>query len=235
MRSVVVTSFSAEGQALYGDRCLKSLTRHWPGPVSVYLDEPSRYPDADVQLTRDIPGWTTCRAQLLRENPTAAKPTNYIWDAQRFAVKPFVWLDAAERLTCGVLVWLDGDTVTRAAVPDGFAESLLDDADVAYLGRGAMHPETGFVAFRIPEALPLLRWCCDVYQSGAYALLRDGWTDCHVLRAGLQSQGVSARNLTLGLHDGPWNSGVDAMGLSPLGPYVTHFKGSARKRALAHA
>lgn len=233
MRNVVVTSFSPQGQALYGDRCVQSLRQHWRSDVVVYADAPTTYEGVEVRLTADIPGWAACRPTLPRENHRAEKPTNYIWDAQRFAVKPFVWYDAAQRLGTGLLTWIDGDTLTTTAVPVGLPAYALQDADVAYLGRGPMHPETGLLVFRIPEALPLLSLCRDLYGLGHYATLLDGWTDCHVLRACLMA--AEARDLTTALYSGVWTSKVDAMALSPFGPYVTHFKGTARKQALAHA
>jgi hypothetical protein len=158
-----------------------------------------------------------------------------VWDAQRFAVKAFVWLAAAERLERGILTWLDADTVVEAPVPADLPASLLEGADVAYLGRGrTMHPETGAVFFRIPEALPLLRWCVDCYRFDWFRQLEFGWTDCHVLRAGLAATSTRARDLTSHLAPA-WNSSVDAFALSPLGPYVTHYKGTRRKREAAIA
>jgi hypothetical protein len=230
-RDLVVTSFSAEGAARYGNRCVESVVRHWPHPLDVYLDSVLPMPvGVRVDLTGEIPGYEDTRRRLPRQCPGAEKPSNYIWDAQRFAVKPFVWLAAAERLEHGILTWLDADTVVTAAVPTGLPAALLGDADVAFLGRGEMHPETGFVAFRIPEALDLLRWCVECYQSGEFLGFEDGWTDCHVLRAGLFETGAPARDLTSHLA-AVWNSRVDAMALSPLGGYVTHYKGSRKKEA----
>jgi hypothetical protein len=229
-RDLVVTSFSPAGAVAYGHRCVESLRLFWPHPIEVYLDEPMPMPAGVMtHLTNGIPGWAELRRRLPRIRAGAEKPTNYIWDAQRFAVKPFVWLAAAERLERGVLTWLDADTVVTAAVPAGFAADLLGDADVAYLGRGTMHPETGFVIFRIPEALPLLRWCVTCYTSGAFKYFDSGWTDCHVIRQGLNYAPAHARDLTSHLSP-EWTSSVDAFGLSPIGRYAKHLKGPKAKR-----
>jgi hypothetical protein len=215
-------------------RCALSAAKHWSHPVVVYADEPMH----GALLTSDIPGWLATKGQLprIREDaPTTGfdewtrKPASYLWNAQKFAVKPFVWHDAATLLDEGVLVWLDADTVTTADVPPQLVSDLMGDADVLMLGRGAMHPETGFVAFRVPNALPLLTWCRDAYRFGWFAAIAEGWTDCHVLRAGLQAVPLLVRDLTSHLHD-DWRSGVDAFALSPLGPYVEHLKGVQRKR-----
>lgn len=215
VREVIATSFSADG-AVLGERCVDSVRAHWPAELVVYRDD-------------DVTDWRVVRDSLPSTRPDAEKPTNYIWDARKFAVKPFVWLDAAVVLENGVLTWLDADTFVKAPVPMGFSTLLLGDADVAYLGRGTMHPEAGFVVFRIPEALPLLRWCVDCYRTGSFRSLDDGWTDCHVLRAGLVATGIRAVDLTSHLCHA-WRSNVDAFALSPLGPYVEHFKGPRRKR-----
>lgn len=230
-RIEIVTSFSPAGADLYGRRCVARL-RHWPHAAVAYVDAPLALP-VPTRLTTEIPDWPATRARLPHARPDAPiKPTNYRWDAQRFAVKPFVWLDAALRLGAGILLWLDGDTVTTRAVPSDLVEDVLEGADVAYLGRGSMHPETGAVAFRVPAALPLLTWCRDAYRDGAYRTLMDGWTDCHVLRAGLQAVSVRARDLTAHVA-GEWRSSVDAMARSPWGPYVSHLKGAQRKREAA--
>lgn len=234
-REVVVTSFSSEGAELYGRRCVASLVEHWRMPVVAYVDEPMTLAGADVRLTSTIPGIDCRRALPETGRPNGWKPTNYTWNAAKFSVKPFVWLDAAQRLGDGLLIWVDGDTVATKPLPDGGI--AMGDAAVAYLGRGSMHPETGCVLFRIPDALPLLERCVDLYVRGGFRHLQDGWTDCHVFRAALQAADMldirhRSRDMTSHLMPNSWRSSIDAMALSPIGHYLTHLKG-ARKRVAA--
>lgn len=239
MRSVLVTSFSPAGAALYGRRMVQTAVRYWPATVErvVYLDAPLPMPDGvTVRATTDLPEWVACRDRWAHD-PVAQgkstkavprrKPYSYRYDARRFAVKAFVWQDAARQLGEGVLTWLDGDTLTTRAVPADFPARLLGEADVAYLGRGSMHPETGYVGFRMPGAWPLLRWCADAYHSERFRDIA-GWTDCHILRAGIAATGVAARDLTTAAYTGQ----AHIWPVSPLAPYVTHFKG---KQKILHA
>lgn len=245
---VVVSSWSLAGFAQYGARCAAAWARYWPASTSfvVYTDGRCGLRGIEERSTEAIAEWTaikedwhcdpSVRGYRCEAYPDRTKFHEYVWDARRFAVKVFVWADAAARYSgTGVMTWLDGDTETMQPVPAGLTRDLLGDADVAYLGRGAMHPETGYVGFRLPEAWPLIAWCRDAYVSGQFRDLRDGWTDSHVLRAGLQAVSVRARDLTSERYAGEWRSGIDAMGLSPLGLYVTHYKGTQAKRALVYA
>lgn len=236
MRTQIVTSFSARGARLYGRRMVASFGRFWSAlvPLVVYLDAPiAPLLPVETRATTDLADWVAC---LLRwagrpdlhglETPTRPQRKAYLYryDVARFAVKAFVWRDAARRLERGWLTWFDGDTETIRPVPPGFAPALLGDADVALLGRGPMHPETGYVGFRIPEALPLLEWCCDTYTSDRVLEL-PGWTDCHVLRAAVEAvPAVRVRDLTGHLYAGKSN----IWPASPLAPYVTHHKGGQR-------
>ncbi len=237
MRVELVTSFSSAGAELYGRRCVESILKHWPHPLTVYVDEPMQIDGVTQRLTPDIPGWLETKRRLPETRPEAEKPTNYIWNAHKFAVKPFVWLDAAERMGDGVLVWLDGDTVTTADVPSDFIERLMSGIDMAVLGRRNMHPETGFVAFSVPASLPALGACRGYYEQGWFEPMTDGWTDCHVLRAVLQTASLTmmteVRDLTSHAFHGHWRSSIDAFALSPLGRYVQHLKGPKRKREAA--
>ena len=235
MTETLVTSFSPAGERLYGLRMVQSVRQHWPASttVVVYVDGPSRVPAALQRRTADLADWMACRRRWAgdptvqgKSTPTVprSKPYSYRWDAYRFAVKLFVMRDAALRMGAGILTWLDGDTLTTRAIPAGWAASLLGDAAVAYLGRGSMHPETGYVGFRLPEALPLLEWCCDAYSSDRFRALH-GWTDCHILRAGIETVAVPARDLTGHRYDG--HSHI--WPVSPLASYVTHFKGAQKR------
>lgn len=233
---VIVTSWSPDGYRLYGQRFLKRFRKYWPPelPLVLYLDAPAVHPKIDIRYTYDIPAWSVL-TERWKHDPavhgwsTKAYPRekdhSYLWDAARFAVKVFVWRDAARRIKKGTVTWLDGDTETKGYVPVEWPETLLGGADVAYLGRGSMHPETGYVGFRVPEALPLLDWCCEAYLSESFRTMTDGWTDCHILRAGMKAVPVRTNNLTKGRYLGDshiWPS-------SPLASRIEHAKGIRRK------
>ena len=227
----VVTSFSLDGYITYGQEFIASYAGNWAHPLTVYLDTPIPL-DVNTRLTSQMHGWVGTRGRLRSGNPRALeKSDSYLWNARRYAVKPFIWHDAAKRMDSGILCWLDADTVTTGPVPAGILEEMLGKHDVAYLGRGAMHPENGCVVFRLPQAMPLLNWCRSAYMGrGFYRYWKDGWTDCHALRRGLRSSRVRSRDLTSCKHSGQWRSHVDAFALSPLGPYVKHLKGNRQKR-----
>ncbi|HUU34628.1 MAG TPA: hypothetical protein VMW48_11235 [Vicinamibacterales bacterium] len=239
MADQVVTSFSPAGAQLYGRRMVQTYLAHWPEttPLVVYLDarlKPSL--PVETRWTSTLADWAGCLTRWApypslhgRSTPERplSKPYKYQHDVARFAVKLFVMRDAAVRLARGVLTWLDGDTVTTRSVPAGFTTALLGDADVAYLGRGSMHPETGYLGFRIPEALPLLDWCCETYMSDRVLAITTGWTDCHVIREGLAAVPVKARDLT-GQH---YTGRSHIWPVSPLAPYVTHYKGRSKREA----
>jgi hypothetical protein len=239
MSDLVVTSWSSDGYRLYGHRFIKTFVRHWEDAQSrlvVYADDPMAHPKIQVRYTDTIPEWHALKARWqhdpsvhgwsTKEYPRK-KTYSYLWDAARFAVKVFVWRDAARRLSRGTLTWLDGDTQTMRHVSSGWPRTLLGHSDVAYLGRGPMHPETGYVGFRVPEALPLLDWCCDAYLSDNFKSLKDGWTDCHVLRAGLRVvPSVRSLDLTKGRYIGDSN----IWQMSPLASRLDHAKGTRRKR-----
>ena len=218
---VVVTS----GPSLR-DPFLAGLLDSWQGsPPVVYTDD-----NTGLFSTSDIPGWLDVQPTLAETgDPDGIKPDSFRWNARKFAVKCFVWRDAAERIGEGVLTWLDADVVQRTPIPDGFWGKVLRGMDVAYLGRGTMHPDTGYVGFRLPACLPLLRACCDLYTSGEYRRIKDGWTDCHVFRQALKRSKLRRLDLTTDTAK-HWRSTVDAMALSPLGPYLHHLKGKQRKR-----
>lgn len=251
--SVVVTSFSLAGAKQYGLRMVESVLQYWPQStqVVVYPDKPVGilgqlvWPDGfrrcEERRTTDLADWMACRQRwasdpLVHGRATAArrqsKPYLFRYDAARFAVKLFVMRDAAQRLGEGCLTWLDADTLTIGLVPEGWAEGLLADADVAYLGRGGMYPETGYIGFRIPQAMPLLNWCCERYESERFRAL-PGWTDCDVLQAGLAAVPIRAKDWTSERYCGDSH----IWPVSPLAPYVMHFKGwrkrSRRKRIVA--
>jgi hypothetical protein len=237
IREQVITSFSPAGFRVYGRRMVTTFLRSWPPeiPLVVYADAPTEIPGVEVRLTTALDEWVACRLRWAGDlqvhgksrnaNPDG-KPYHYRYDAARFAVKVFAWRDAARRMGAGILTWLDGDTVTTKRIRVGWTEQLLGGADLAYLGRGPMHPENGYVGFRIPEALPVLEWCAEAYSSERFRAIPHGWTDCHILRAALAAVPINAKDLTSHQYAGTshiWPR-------SPLAAYVTHHKGQREKR-----
>jgi hypothetical protein len=237
-RNLVVTSWSPDGYRLYGKRFLKTFRTYWAdahADLVLYADAPAMLPKIDLRYTGDIPEWTALAERWSRDASVHGwstkeyprhKSYSYLWDAARFAVKVFVWRDAARKLGRGTLTWLDGDTFTKGHIRENWTRILLGRSDVAYLGRGPMHPETGYVGFRLPQALPLLDWCCEAYSSERFRVMTDGWTDCHILRAGLRAVPVRAVDLTKGRYSGQSH----IWPVSPLAGCLDHNKGSRLKR-----
>lgn len=172
-----VTAFHPEGFKVYGHRLVDSFDKFAPqwglhAYASICDDRVySRHSDkATWHEQFDIP---ELRAFLDRhkDNPHVhgRQPDhrwkdkdrkagyNYRYDMMKFARMIYVMWAEAHRDPTGRMVWLDGDCVLRKQLPDDFIDrSLPDGYDYAYLGRQKKYSETGYLVFRLPEALPIL-------------------------------------------------------------------------------
>lgn len=216
---------------------VQSFHRYWPANVELvcYTERPTKLPRGSYRILQDVPGWrqflkrwqgdrAAC-GQLAPGRPVGAgKMYDYRWDAVKFARQAFIAWDAA-RTHQGLMAWFDGDTLTHARVPEGWAEGLLGAADVAYLGRGSFHPEIGFVAYRLPVAMPLLERWVDFYTSGSYRDLPE-WHSAYTWREALRDSGLNAVDLT---RDVKQQNG-EIWPCSPLAAYTDHLKGNLKVR-----
>lgn len=176
----VVTSFGPSGWDSYARTFLDTFERHWPAEVRLiaYREANEWHRRAGMRNLLDLHDCSEFLRAHADEPMACGRVRTACWrnkegaagysfrtDAVKFCRKVFAVADAAERMGQGILVWIDADVVTTADVPKGFVEGLLGDAHVAYLGRARTHSECGFLAFKLPEALPLIRRWVELYRS----------------------------------------------------------------------
>lgn len=232
----IVTAFSADGYHQYGKRFLDSYDA--PFDLELYVEGlPVGYVDAPVVHNQmEIPGllaflrtWATDKRVAGRE---AIKQWNdkerragysYRFDAYKFCRMVYTMWDAARDYT-GLMIWLDGDSVIRQRLPDDFFERYLpDDCAYAYLGREPKHTETGFLIFRLPDAMPILQLWRDFYDSEEFLNFKE-WHSAYLFdRAREQFPDIKGNNLT------PGGRG-HVIHKCEVGSYIDHLKGNRKNR-----
>jgi hypothetical protein len=245
IRIRVCSGFSPEGRRQYGERFLAAFDRYWPRSteLQVYVEEPTPMPrDAERSLW-SIPGATEFRARWAADPKVNGREAQPCWkerevsrgysfktDAYKFFKQILIPEAAAVGLEPGdVLVWLDADVETTAAVPEGFVDQLLGDADVAYLGRTGSHSEIGFWAVRIGDQQDRVRHflhaIAEQYRSGRFLDLPE-WHSAFVWDHVRRSMEVPLceRNLVRpGLRGHVWP-------YTALASYTRHDKGARKPR-----
>lgn len=235
--ATVVTSFGHKGYKLYGLRFLELFSEHWPSTTDlvVYVEEPTARVPGTTRSLFAVPGCTEF-IEKYRGNPlaTGRQPTP-VWrgkdhemgysfrtDAVKFARKVFAVADAARTLRTGILAWVDADAHAFRSVPGDLVEQLLGKDDVAYLGRPGAHSECGFLAFRLPQALPVIEAWLAFYTSGAFLQERE-WHDSYLFdRAREATVGPRYRDLAPpGARGHVWFD-------TPLGQCIDHLKGDRK-------
>ena len=219
MQTTIVTGFSADGYEEYGERLIDSLDRFNPGlDVHVYASGMSNIPRECIDQQHKQEDITRLSAFLAEWGCSTAangKPSHktnakenrlgysYRYDACKFSKMVFTMEHAAQHLViengCGYMVWLDGDNVARQDIPLDLAErSLPNGEDYAFLGREPKHSETGYLVFRLPEALPLLTAWADYYAEGTFIKQKE-WHSAYLFdRAREQCKKLIGHNLTPG-------------------------------------
>lgn len=240
----VITGYGPAGFASYGKHCLSSWYQHWPNNygMTVYVEHNSGL--RQTIDARSMPEWCGFQ-QRWAHDPCACgtKPVpgvawkskyvragyNFRYDAVKFSKMALYTGDSAARLCTrhdsAFLVWLDGDVETVKDIPADFVQTLLVDCDCVYLGRRGYHSDTGFVAFRLPQALPLATAWADFYVNDTF-LAEQEWHSAYLFdRARERCPEVRCKDIADRDRDYYWQG-------SPLGPYLVHHKGK-RKANLA--
>jgi hypothetical protein len=220
--------------------------KNWPADVRFKLfyhdgDLPQTVKDAapaNVEFLRlevAAPQLLAFRQQFPWADGTMGKtqPYNFRTDAQKFAHKTFAIIAAARAVLSGQgmpgwLVWLDADTITEKPLTLDVVKTWLPAVDVVHLGRQKVcaYSETSFLAFNlaVQAASEVIADLEHQYMSGeifGYAEHHDGFVITRLLKLH-SAHGLRIHDLT------PHATTLDAFGVSPLAPFIRHFKGNAK-------
>lgn len=240
----VVTSFSAEGLALYGQEFLDTFHRYWPGEVRLLVYAEGCQPTVWRGNTRVLDLFTeipACESFVRRHADNVAAngrhPVsgwkkaalsvgyNFRMDAVRFSRKPFAVQAAARQVREGVLLWVDADVSTRTVIPISFLRGLFPPGyDYCYLGRRRNHSECGFLGYRLPNCLPLIDALVRLYETDALFAL-DEWHDSYLFDV-VRGKGDCAALRGLDLSREPRDG--DVFNRSILGSVMEHNKGDKK-------
>ena len=236
----VVTGWTDAGFELYGRRFIEGFQRHWPTDgvhliVYVWCLRPlsigeSRFPPTATFefVNRHSKSNLACGKQPISCWRAEERERGYSFrsDAVKFCQMSTYPADAALTAPPGILLWLDGDVMTHQDVPPTFVADMLGDADCAYLGRQPAHSETGFVAFKIPAARPLIDEWARLYLSDEVFELPE-WHAAYVFdraREKFEAAGGVCKSLTpAGARGHVWVK-------SPLANYLDHLKGNRKHK-----
>lgn len=245
---IIVTAFSKKGYREYGSRMLNSyINSKSPFPLFVYTsgmdglqeecpfttDVYQRKQEDIAELQAFLARWEGYGDVSGRQVNSKWKPKdvvrgyNYRFDAYKFCRMVYVMWHAARTLGAQRMIWLDGDSVIRRKLPDDMFDRFLPPtAHISYLGRPAKYSETGFVAFRLPGAMPLLDVWADYYTTDMF-LLHSEWHSAWLFdRAREACPQIQCHNLT------PNGSG-HVIHQCEVGKYIDHLKGDRKYRGVS--
>lgn len=218
---LVITSWSDEGNKLYGERWRDGWCEHWLTPHHIpalmYTDDMIAE-DPEVRAFRE------------READAQTTSGDYRRGALKWSWKVFA-LTMEPMPTSGWMIWIDGDVeFTKTPTQEWFDAVCPDDADVSYLARPwAYASETGFVAYNMgsERARDLLGDMRRMYLYGTFRAL-ENWGDASVFDSCRAMQHEDLRENNLAAHcTGPdlhvWPHTV-------LGECLVHRKGPKRKQ-----
>lgn len=233
----IVTAFNRNGYEQYGKRFLESYKKT-PYCLTVFTEGMFDILSPGYQQDQlGIPGLREFlerhkdndqvkgKASVDRWNDKERKAGySYRFDAYKFCKMVYTMWYAAEQQKNGLMMWLDGDSVIRKPLPNDFFEQfLLDGYDYCYLGREPKHTETGFLIFRLPECLPILRAWKDLYDKDTFMHQKE-WHSAYLFdRAREQFLDIKGHNLT------PGGRG-HVIHKCGVGKYIDHLKGNRKNR-----
>ncbi len=217
----VVTSWSDEGERLYGDKFVQGFGIHWSTPHGIYLDV---FTDNDL-LAID----SEIEPFRLREADSETTCGSFRRGAMKFSWKVFALASQAIRQTYGWMVWIDGDVEFTSTPTKAFFQAVCPTgADISFLGRPwAYATETGFVAYNMASTRvqDLLKEMRRTYISGEFRAL-GYWGDGYVFDHCRSKLDLVENDLAKDCKEGDlhvWPKTV-------LGSCMQHRKGPNRKR-----
>lgn len=240
----VVTLMWGTAWERYGKVFVETFHKHWPKDVDliVVADRTLPLPRGEIRYLRLIPGyedfiarWGGVPSANGRDRPTGSKVDEngcaWRFDAVKWMPQAIAATEAIDDLSDGdVLVWFDADVETFKAVPPGFVDRILGEADLVHLGR-AKHSEIGFWAIRVgPLSRLFVQSFADIYRSDAVFDLKE-WHSAYAFDACLEkakTAGLKVKDLSPGDRGHVWPQ-------TPLAAYTAHKKGKRKALGLEQA
>ncbi|HJS82620.1 MAG TPA: hypothetical protein VJ742_07260 [Nitrososphaera sp.] len=225
---LAITTVHQDGFLKYGENCLESLSKHFPGKIVAYLEaEEAPIDRVEYRDFFSIPGVSAFLERISKISGADGKGPNgydYRYDANKFCRKVFAQ-DACFDEDQYVF-WFDADCVVQQPMSEKFLRGLLS-GPFTYLGRnGEMaYTETGWLGFDTKaEGFEQFRSkYLDYFTSGRIFSQLKGWHDC--IAFDYARQGIRGKNLT------PSAWGVQQVVIdSVLAPYLVHLKGNRKFR-----
>ena len=246
-----ITSFSEHGWRNYAQKMVESVAEHW-GPdlhlTAFYHDfdlktyKPIESPNITYRNLNEISDMLEFKEVHKEYDGTlnGKQPYNWKLDCIKFSHKVFALTEfafelAEESKTPGWLVWLDADTITNKRFTyEDMSACLPVKSELVYLGRKNFeYSETSFVGFNLNRRSPLdlLGDLRGQYISGEVLNYRE-WHDGFIFERLLilyNAHGMKSHDWTGHLKDlKSMTRGPQAFQRSPIGPFMTHFKGKKK-------
>jgi hypothetical protein len=139
MKFKVITSWNTSLHKAYAYRF--NETYNWPFPVEVYNE--------DTDFFEKVPD---CRKFVMRNKVRPVK--NFLFDGVRFCYKVYAYTHAILTSKEDGIIWLDADSIFHIPIEEKwFIENVhRDNCMTAYLGRGGMYSECGFLYFNMKHS-----------------------------------------------------------------------------------
>lgn len=212
MKFAVVTTYADRHYEEFAKRCLETMAEFWPSTIDLI-----NLRDAGLA---NRSSWLPAFKRRHAHRPTS----DYRMDAVRFAHKVAAIDIAAQETAADVLIWIDADCITHAPVTEAWLESLLGDADFAYLRRQMKYPECGFMLFRLNmRGRALINAIVDQYRHDLLFALPE-WHDSFVIDR-VREKLVSGGGLVDKSLSGNAEHTHHPLINGPLGAKLDHLKG----------
>lgn len=242
----LVTTFNADGYALYGQRMIQTFLKNWPDTVNlkVYAEGVAVKETAKnlevldfEQVSPELISFKTQWKNIPKANgdvsadPIRSKRKDsgkgFKWNAIRFAHKVYAIFHAAKYCNTQWLIWVDADMVCHSPITEQNLEKLCQ-GELCFLGRRGKYSECGLYAMnlqqpRIREFLCKFQDFYDNAETGIFTLAE--WHDSFVFD--------HIRTLVPGLQELDWSSHLIKGEGHPLinsewGAYLDHLKGQRK-------
>lgn len=172
--TTVVTTFSKDGYDLYGKRMVSSWIKFWPKDFKLIVytenfniqEKDIRIQEIDLIATSENLVKFKNKSFSLITDGTSKREKRKIQKTVKWCHKVYAIKHALETINDDYLIFLDGDTYSKASVPENFAYTLVKEKLFAVHFENlpiGLHFETGLIVFNMRH--PKIKWLSNILTS----------------------------------------------------------------------